>query len=114
MKKFNPISPLICQTDCLSHMAYEGTVDLYVIQNSPQPPPPPPASNYPPIWPYPAQFANGTATVSVDALAFKFVATTPSDDLTAAFERLVYWDHLSCGCCFVARLFCISHCISSK
>lgn len=53
---FNYPHGILKKTDCLSHKAPESTVDLYVLENSPQPPPPPPAVNFPPVWPYPAAF----------------------------------------------------------
>jgi hexosaminidase len=47
----------------------------------------PAASNFPPVWPYPTAFSNGTASVNVAAAGFTFTATTGSPDLTAAFAR---------------------------
>lgn len=94
---FNYPHGVLKKTDCLSHMAYESTVDLYVVQDKPQPPPPPPASNFPPIWPYPAAFSNGSTVLAVDPHTFKFSATTPSADLDNAFQRFaaLFFPHRS-------------------
>ena len=85
---FNYPHGFLKKTDCMSHKA-ASTVDLYILESKPQPqpPPPPPSTNFPPIWPHPQTYTNGTASLSVDANAFKFVAVTASDDLTNAFER---------------------------
>lgn len=43
--------------------------------------------NYPPIWPHPASFSNGSSTFTVNPTGFKFSAHNPSPDLDNAFER---------------------------
>jgi len=62
-----------------------------------QPPPPPSAVNFPPIWPYPSLFSNGSTLVAVNANAFKFAATTASADLNSAFARFqpMFFPHRS-------------------
>eukprot|EP00911_Craspedida_sp_UC1_P000889 UC1_evm1s677 len=79
------------KTNCESHISTSPTVDLYLKKSTPQPPPPPPpppAVNFPPIWPLPAEYANGTANVTVSGLSsFTFKAGTASPDLTLAFQR---------------------------
>jgi len=55
-------------------------VDLYVVEDTPQPPPPPPpppSANFPPIWPSPKAFTNGSTTVTLDAANFKLIGTVP-------------------------------------
>eukprot|EP00045_Choanoeca_perplexa_P018020 m.274610 g.274610 ORF g.274610 m.274610 type:complete len:647 (+) comp17690_c0_seq3:36-1976(+) len=84
---FNYPHGILKKTDCTSHLNSSPSVDLYVVKDTPQPPPPPPAVNFPPIWPMPAAFTNGSTTVVVDSVNFKFSATTTSKDLTAAFDR---------------------------
>lgn len=56
-------------------------------QNASFPPYTPNATAYPPLWPHPAQFSNGSASVIVDSVGFIFTTTTPCDDLSAAFDR---------------------------
>lgn len=74
--------------DCLQNKKDEPLCDLYVKQSAPQPPPPPPSSNWPPVWPLPAQITNGSDTLAI-ASSFKFIHTgaSPSPILDAAFER---------------------------
>jgi hypothetical protein len=76
------------QADC-SGKRLAASQDLYLMEGIPQPAMLQAAAavNFPPIWPYPKSFNNGSATVLVDPASFKFTATTPSPDLTAAFER---------------------------
>jgi hexosaminidase len=61
---FNYPHGILKKTDCLSKMA-TSTVDLYLVEDKPQPPPPPPAANFPPVWPIPAKFVNGTSALTV-------------------------------------------------
>ena len=85
---FNYPHGVLKKTNCLAHKAPQGTVDLYVLKDSPQPPPP---SYHPPIWPRPKAFTNGTATVSVGPAAgasfFALAGGSECATLTAAFER---------------------------
>jgi hypothetical protein len=87
------------KTDCLSNKQLQQwpSCDLYVIESQPQPPtpappptpPPTPALNYenfPPIWPLPANFTNGTATVAVAGRAFAFRGTA-SRTMARAYAR---------------------------
>jgi len=55
--------------------------DLYVKQTSPQP-----SFNGPYLWPIPVKYTLGGSNVTVPPTV-SFVATTPSNDLTAAFQR---------------------------
>eukprot|EP00035_Acanthoeca_spectabilis_P015863 m.319055 g.319055 ORF g.319055 m.319055 type:complete len:630 (+) comp16445_c0_seq70:3-1892(+) len=97
---FNYPHGVLKKTDCLSHKK-PSTVTLYVIESTPPPPtaptpgPPPPATNFPPLWPYPAKFTNGTTTTSVDAgLTFTDMSSTKTNTIAAAFARytnLVFW-----------------------
>ena len=82
---------IIKKTDCLSHIGGGSQpCDLYVLESSPQPV----ISDFPTIWPIPASYTNGTATVSVSPkLTFTLSSSSSSDaapscpTLTAAFER---------------------------
>lgn len=50
------------------------------------------AGNFPPIWPYPSKFANGSASVLVDSVNFKFssnLAQSDCADIYQAFSRFV-------------------------
>ena len=81
------LAPFLCEgilkkTDCLSKKAPEESVDLYVIETTPQPPPAPPASNFPPIWPSPKAFTNGSSVVTVDAANFKLLGDVPKSVAT--------------------------------
>jgi hypothetical protein len=56
------------------------------------------AGNFPPIWPYPSKFANGSASVLVDSVNFKFssnLAQSDCADIYQAFSRFVpvYFPH---------------------
>jgi hypothetical protein len=42
---------------------------------------------WPPIWPYPSSFSNGTFTIQVKAAGFSFDVSNPSDDISLACER---------------------------
>lgn len=63
----------------------------YVIETTPQPPPPPPpapATNFPPIWPQPASFTNGSTPITVDAaLTFTDASATKTATIAKALER---------------------------
>lgn len=74
---------IIKKTDCLSHKAFESHCDLYVLEDSPQPPP---AVNFPPIWPLPAKYTNGTATISISS-SFKFNLDKKVQTLTNGVAR---------------------------
>lgn len=74
--------------DCLRLRSASAGSTLHVLRDTPQPQPSAvKAVNFPPIWPYPAAFTNGTTAVNVAVSGFKFSATTPSADLDAAFAR---------------------------
>ena len=50
------------------------------------------AVNFPPIWPYPSKFTNGSASVLVDSVNFKFssnLAQSDCADIYQAFSRFV-------------------------
>jgi hypothetical protein len=56
------------------------------------------SSNFPPIWPYPAKFTNGSASILVDSLNFKFfsnLAQTDCIDIYNAFSRFspIFFPH---------------------
>ena len=80
---------IIKKTDCLYHKQVEPACDLYVKETTPQPPPPPPSSNWPPIWPLPKSWANGTTQVFLlpSKFTFKDNSATKTATLKAAFER---------------------------
>eukprot|EP00041_Stephanoeca_diplocostata_P028623 m.823749 g.823749 ORF g.823749 m.823749 type:complete len:619 (-) comp23404_c0_seq1:2097-3953(-) len=84
---FNYPHGVLKKTDCLSNKA-ASTVDLYILESTPQPPPPPPPSNFPPVWPLMSQYTNGTATVSV-ASTLKYVddSATATKTIAQAFTR---------------------------
>ena len=71
---------------CLLHKKVEPACDLYVLETTPQPPPPPPSENWPPVWPLPKHFTNGTTTLYL-ALGFKIEYDAASDFLAAAVRR---------------------------
>lgn len=77
---------IIKKTDCLLHKKVEPACDLYVLETTPQPPPPPPSENWPPVWPLPKHFTNGTTTLYL-ALGFKIEYDAASDFLAAAVRR---------------------------
>lgn len=65
---------------------------LYVIETKPQPPPPPPpppVANFPPIWPLPASYTNGSTTVKIipSASFFSVGGKSAVRTIVAAFER---------------------------
>lgn len=79
---------IIKKTDCPKHIKQEPTCDLYLKMDSPQPPPPPPSVNWPPLWPLPKAYANGTARVSLaPAFAFRDDSGKQTATLQAAFKR---------------------------
>jgi len=80
---FNTVG-ILKKSDCLLHKAYDGSTDLYLLASTPQPPP---STVWPPIWPYPASFTNGTNPLVVDSVNFRFTAKTTSPDIAAAFTR---------------------------
>jgi hypothetical protein len=46
--------------------------------------------NFPPVWPYPAKFTNGSASLLVDSINFKFssnLAQSDCADIYSAFSR---------------------------
>eukprot|EP00055_Hartaetosiga_balthica_P011792 m.55030 g.55030 ORF g.55030 m.55030 type:complete len:635 (+) comp7735_c0_seq5:74-1978(+) len=76
-------------SNCPNNLVVEDSVDLYLQQTKPQPPPPPPlppTTNWPPIWPLPREYTNGSSTIMVDASTFKFSGPS-STDLSNAFSR---------------------------
>eukprot|EP01116_Phalansterium_solitarium_P000396 TRINITY_DN10267_c0_g1_i1.p1 TRINITY_DN10267_c0_g1~~TRINITY_DN10267_c0_g1_i1.p1 ORF type:complete len:603 (+),score=139.14 TRINITY_DN10267_c0_g1_i1:123-1931(+) len=42
---------------------------------------------WPPIWPHPWRYGNGTATVPIAGSIFRFISVSPSEELEAAFTR---------------------------
>ena len=79
---------IIKKTDCLLHKKAEPACDLYLLEQAPQPPPPPPSVNWPPIWPLPKQFSNGTVSLAL-AAGFRIVLgdNGTSSFLAAAITR---------------------------
>jgi hexosaminidase len=69
--------------DCIKHKSSEASCDLYVLEGRK---PPPPKPNFPPVWPMPQNFTNGTNYVTVSS-QLKFTSTKTSATLTSAFER---------------------------
>jgi len=61
-------------------VGYQSQCDLYVKMDKPQT-----GSNQ--IMPVPIVMTNGTTPVALDKSSFKFVASTPMPELTAAFAR---------------------------
>ena len=85
---------IIKKTDCLTHVKDGEPCDLYVLEDKPQPV----VSDFPPIWPAPQTYTNGTATVAVSATTKFGLASGTSPTLAAAFERYqVRWIHWSVG-----------------
>lgn len=76
---------VIKKTDCLSNKKYESACDLYVIEDHPQPPPVV-VSDFPPIWPMPKTYTNGTTKVTISS-AFNFTSSTTVATLSTAFSR---------------------------
>eukprot|EP00054_Salpingoeca_dolichothecata_P021475 m.137560 g.137560 ORF g.137560 m.137560 type:complete len:616 (-) comp23997_c0_seq8:64-1911(-) len=79
---FNFPHGVLKKVDCLSHKV-SSSVDLYLKEDSPQPPTP---SNFPPVWPHPKQFSNGTQNVTL-MYPFHFDFPANSTTLSAAVER---------------------------
>lgn len=67
---------------CLGRRSPSPSVDLYVLEDTPQPP----SMNFPPIWPHPKAFTYGTSTVFLDA-GFRITTSVSSDTLDAAISR---------------------------
>lgn len=57
---FNYPHGVLKKSNCSDAAVHNGEVDLYLAKSSPQPPPP---TNFPPIWPHPAKYSNGTESV---------------------------------------------------
>jgi len=57
---FNYPHGVLTTANCTRAAISNNEVDLYLARTSPQPPPP---SNFPPVWPHPKQFTNGTRTL---------------------------------------------------
>ncbi|EGD83308.1 hypothetical protein PTSG_03917 [Salpingoeca rosetta] len=77
---FNYPHGIMKKTDCSAHISTSPTVDLYLLVKDI-------SVNWPPIWPMPKSYTNGTTNLKVDGSKFGFFTTTPSADLTAAFSR---------------------------
>ena len=75
---------IIKKTDCLDHKKDEPACDLYVKEGKPQPPPPPPSVNWPPLWPLPKLWSNGTALL-VLAQGFHIVQDVRPGQNSSAF-----------------------------
>ena len=70
---------------CLDHVGGGEPCDLYVLENAPQPAM---LGDFPPIWPGPAKYTNGTATLPVSgSLKFSLSPATSNPTLEAAFAR---------------------------
>ena len=78
---------IIKKTDCLQHIAAQPACDLYVLESKPQPPPPPPSVDWPPVWPLPAKFTNGTQQLSLDSGFEITISGEHSPILAAAASR---------------------------
>ena len=79
---------IIKKKDCSKHIKDEPACDLYLKMDKPQPPPPAPSTNWPPIWPLPSTWSNGTSKITLAAPFFfldKSAAQTPT--VAAAFKR---------------------------
>jgi hexosaminidase len=74
---------IIKKTDCLTHVDNGEPCDLYVLEHKPQPV----LSDFPTIWPYPAQFTNGTTTINVAGTLKYSLTSGSSDTLSQAFTR---------------------------
>jgi len=74
---------IIKKTDCITRVTSDQPCDLYVLQDKPQPA----VSDFPPIWPYPADFTNGTTTVTVSGATKFSLSSGTSPTLSQAFER---------------------------
>ena len=76
---------ILKKTDCLSHKAPEGSVDLYVLEATPQPPPPSPPWGW--LWPIPSSYNfdhDGQLSIGQE---FHITTTASSPRLARAIAR---------------------------
>ena len=67
---------IIKKKNCLTNKKPEPACDLYVKEAAPQPPPP---AMWPPLWPLPVTFHNGSTEIAVSpALRFTDKSATPT------------------------------------
>jgi hexosaminidase len=75
--------------NCAQKISHQNGCDLYINEDPTPVPPPPP--NWPPVWPLPAAFTNGSTIVAVSpALTFAITglaSTAIPSTLTKAFAR---------------------------
>jgi len=87
---FNFPNGVLKKTDCLAHKKPEGAVDLYVLEEKPQPPPP--HAPWGVVWPVPRVSDwrhNGGAPLAVATTIRITVADSPAGEQSARLKRAV-------------------------